>query len=166
MNWKALRAGFEDELVKIAETSLAGLSSDTLLNYPQPKSVPTEAFAKAQAILHKADQFRAIGFEKISNSIRPDEMPQFKKIFRKRRETDPPQTKLDKALSWGGHALAGAGTAKFVGGFAEKMKQHKTGKGFTPGMEAAIMAGGAGLGLLHKIRKDRRKKAWEQGHPA
>lgn len=53
MDWSTVRAAFEDELYKIAEMSLAGLSSETLLNYPKPEPMPSAAYEKAQAILQK-----------------------------------------------------------------------------------------------------------------
>jgi hypothetical protein len=53
MDWAIVRTAFEDELYKIAEMSLAGISSETLLNYPKPEPMPSAAYEKAQAILQK-----------------------------------------------------------------------------------------------------------------
>ena len=53
MDWAALKTGFRDELAKIGEVNLSGLSAETLMNYPQREPMPSAAYEKAQAILAK-----------------------------------------------------------------------------------------------------------------
>ena len=180
MFWKAVQSGFRDELTKIGEMNLSGLSAETLLNYPQPEPMPSAAYDKAQAILAKVDQFRAAGFQKTSGP-RPDVLPQLKKLL-SRKEDDPPPTALDKTLSYGGHVLGGTGAAKFLGDAAEtglsayhthlqrkgkeglKFMNEKFTEGKLPARyKAGILAAGASLGLAHKIRKDIRRKRWKKG---
>lgn len=182
MIWEALKAGFDDELAKISEVNLAGLSAETILSYPQPEPMPSAAYEKAQEILRKADSYRAQGFDK-SSSPRPDMLPQLRRLTR-RRDSDPPPSKLDKAVGYGGHTLAGTGAAKFVGDAVEtglsaahtRMQRHgKPGfkfmnEKFTEGKlparhKAAILAAGAALGVAHKVRKEHRRKKWQEGHP-
>lgn len=176
MDWAALKTGFRDELAKISEVNLAGLSAETLMNYPQREPMPSAAYEKAQAILAK---MQPGGAEKTAGP-RPDVLPQLRRML-SRRESDPPPTKFDKALGYGGHVLGGAGAAKFVGDAAEtglsaihKRLQDKGGTGFkvmnekfTEGKlparyKAGILAGGAALGLAHKLRKEHRRKQWQQ----
>lgn len=174
MTWEeALKAGFDDELKKISEVNLSGLSSEALLEYPQRQSMPSAAYEKAQAILAKVQRPEE---KTAAFSPDPGRMPQASRLFgrKRRREGDPPPGKMEKLKSIGGHAIAGAGTAKFVGDFAEQalasrktvppfmMKKYYEGR-FPPAVKAAIMAGGAGLGLAERARKERRKKKWQQG---
>lgn len=182
MHWKALQEGFRDELTKIGEMNLSGLSSETLLSYPQPEPMPSAAYDKAQAILARLPSIKTEGVEKTSGP-RPDVLPQLKRLLR-RREDDPPPTALDKTLSYGGHILGGTGAAKFVGDAAEtglsayhthlqrkgkeglKFMNEKFTEGKLPARyKAGILAAGASLGLAHKLRKEHRRKKWQKGHP-
>lgn len=163
MDWQAIRVGFEDEFMKIAEMSLAGLSSETLMSYPKPEPMPSAAYEKAQQIIAKMQPKE---MEKEADSVRPDQMPQLKKLFRKRRkEEDPPPSVIDRVLSHGGHTLAGAGAAKFSGDAVEKIREGLFNKGpFSHRTKALILAGGATAGLANKVRKDRRRKKWNERH--
>lgn len=177
-----VQAGFRDELAKIAEVNLSGLSTDTLMSYPKPEPMPSAAYDKAQAILAKVSAYRAAGFQKTSGP-RPDMLPQLRRLTR-RKENDPPKTKLDKSLEYAGHTLAGTGAAKFTGDAAETglgaLHKHLQSKG-KPGFKvmtekwtegklparykAGILAAGATLGFAHKLRKEHRRKKWQEGHP-
>lgn len=164
MLWDALKAGFDDELMKIAETSMAGLSSETLLNYPQPRSMPSEAYAKAQAILKKAEQYN-LPSEKTANadSPRPDMLPSLRRVVRRRRD-DPPPTKGETALSYGANTLGGAGAAKFLGDWVEKGREAAGKSGLSTKAKFTIMTTGGALGLANKARKEHRRKKWQAGH--
>src|SRR6516165_318516 len=105
MDFEALKRGFEDELQKISEVNLSGIDAETILSYPKPEPVPSAAYEKAKSILSK---MRPLGEEKTA-FIRPDMMPGLKKITR-RKDSDPPPSATDKALSVGVHGLAGAGS--------------------------------------------------------
>lgn len=180
MNWAAIKRGLDDELLKIAEFSLAGLSPENLAAYPRPEPMPGEGFSKAQSILQKAEQYAGIGSEKtaarVSGAYSPDQLPFFRRI--KKKSDDPPPTKVDKGLSWAGHVLAGTGAAKFVGdnvethlsGYAHrnpgKLKfmelEHNVGR-LPPSVKSAILAAGTVAGIAHKVRKEHRKKKWQEG---
>lgn len=164
MNWDALYAGFRDELDKIAEVNLRGLSSETIRSYPQPQPMPSEAYEKAQAILARAQQMQ-LPVEKTADAIRPDQLPQIKRFFRKRNKNDdPPPGKTEAALSYGGHTLAGAGAAKFTSGAVDEVRQAMKKAPLSPKAKSLALAGGAALGLGNKIRKDVRRKRWQKGH--
>ena len=158
MDWAALKTGFRDELAKISEVNLAGLSAETLMNYPQREPQPSAAYDKAQAILAKVQPG---GSEKTAY-IRPDMMPQLKRF--RRKEGDPPADKVDNALAYGGNILAGTGAAKFTGDSVEKFREAVTKKTFSPKTKAFILAGGALAGLGNKVRKEHRRRKWQEGH--
>lgn len=176
MDWIAFKQGFEDELQKIGEIDLSGLKAETLLNYPQPQEAPSEGYSKAKAILAKVRQIPIYTEEeKTAGSPDPSVLPQMNRLFgRKKKNEEPPQGKIEKAKSVGGHALAGAGSAKFTGDFVEQAlasrktlphfmtKKYYEGR-FPPVVKAGVMAGGAALGLAERARKERRKKKWQAG---
>jgi hypothetical protein len=227
MDWVAIKAGFDDEILKIAEVSLAGLSAETLMDYPKPEPMPSAGYEKAQQIIAKMQPkseekvaavkdvlkatLKSVGKDaaaegrkivkrtvttttagiptylgiKASNSkkktkkkkkpkhkvkradaVRPDQMPQLKKLLRKRKKSqEPPPDKIDNALSYGGNTLAGAGAAKFLGDWAEKGIQSAGGAGLSNRAKMGIMTAGGMIGLANKLRKDYRRKKWEQSHP-
>lgn len=169
MNWAAIRAGFEDELYKIAEMSLAGLSSETLLNYPRPEPMPSAAYEKAQAILQKVrSNFPDAGVEKTSR-IRPDLMEPGPDAMLSKSKSEPGATA--QAKSFGAHVLGGAGAAKFMHDWVDTGRQayqkpvtKTVGKIFkkkitmppapaNPKTKFLVMSGGAALGLGEYARK-------------
>ena len=181
MFWERLLDSFKDELEKISEVNLSGLKAETIQSYPQPEPMPSAAYEKAQAILQK------MGPTPIktaaARSPRPDVLPELHRLLKKhKKEEEPPDTKLDKSLNWGGHVLGGTGAAKFIGDAAETglaahnfnriaknkaplkfmMNRYYEGK-FAPPVKRGILAAGAALGLAHKIRKERRKKLFKEG---
>jgi hypothetical protein len=106
MDWTAFKRGFDDELQKISEVNLTGLSAETLLSYPKPEPMPSAAYEKAQAILAKV---QPLGTEKTS-AIRPDRMePGYDAVLSDKKK----QTKSE-VKSVGAHVLGGAGAGKFL----------------------------------------------------
>lgn len=106
MDWEALKRGFDDELQKISEVNLSGLSSETLLSYPKPAPMPSAAYEKAQAILSKV---QPLGTEKTAK-VRPDRMePGYDEVLSNKKK----QTKSE-IKSLGAHVLGGAGAGKFL----------------------------------------------------
>lgn len=163
MLWRVVQVGFRDEMRKISEVNLSGVSAETLMNYPQPEPMPSAAYEKAQAILSRVGSVKTEGVEKTSGP-RPDVLPQLRRLAR-RKDGDPPPNDLDKAMAYGGNILAGAGAAKFTGDAGEKIREGFGGKSLTPKTKALILIGGATAGLANKIRKDRNRKKWQEGHP-
>lgn len=168
MDWAALRSGFDDELDKIGEVNLAGLSAGTILNYPEPQPAPSEAFDKARSILMKAQKYQDLspqdGEEKIAKvvALRSEQFPQAIQKKR-RRDSEPPPGNVEKAKSIGGHMLAGAGATRFVHDWSEHVHKAKGGASFSPRHKALAVATGATLGLSEWARKQRRKKKWQEG---
>lgn len=104
MDWDALKRGFEDELQKISEVNLSGLSAETLLSYPKPEPMPSAAYEKAQAILAKVPP----SVEKTAK-VRPDRMePGYDTVL-----SDKQKAKSE-VKSLGAHVLGGAGAGKFL----------------------------------------------------
>jgi hypothetical protein len=174
VNWDRIRAGLEDELYKIAEVSLAGLSANTVLNYPAPQPMPSAAYEKAQAILQKAQQFQSLSApqeeeEKEAAARTPDSMPGMERLLRlrRRRQVDePPPGKMEKVKSFAGHTIAGAGTAKFVHDWVDAVHhatKNTTDHHASPRAKALAISAGGLLGTAEYFRKQHRKKKWEQG---
>jgi hypothetical protein len=162
MDWRLAREGFRDELTKIGELNLSGLSAETLMSYPQPEPMPSAAYEKAQAILAKVGPIKTEGVVKTSQ-FRPDMLPQYKRLAR-RKAGDPPPDKIDTALGYGGNILAGTGAAKFTGDAVDKVREAVTGKTFSTKTKAIILGAGAAAGLANKLRKEHRRKKWQEGH--
>lgn len=172
MDWGALKAGFRDELSKIGEVNLHGLSSETILNYPAPEPMPSAAYEKAQAILQKAQRYQSVApppqEEKTAGSPRPDVLPQLNRLLNKhmKKEDEPPPGKIDKAKSLAGHTLAGAGAAKFIHGAVETgVQTRRTGVQrfykLDPKWQAGALAAGAAMGAGEYFRKQHRKRKWQ-----
>lgn len=182
MNWAIVRAGFEDELYKIAEMSLAGISAETVLNYPQAEPMPSAAYEKAQAILQKVRSFHPDGAEKTSASrIRPDQYEPGPDEVLAKRKGEPGASAQAKSL--GAHVLGGAGAAKFFHDWVDTGRQaygkHPTqtvGRIFkkkvpglplppNPKVKFLVMSGGATLGLGEYARKRIVKAHKAKHHP-
>ena len=170
MDWAALKNGFEDELLKIGEISLAGLKAETLLNYPEPQIPPSPGYEKAKAILQKAQQYQELSpeEEKVAHIGMPDELPKIQVLMRRRKKRgdEPPPGKIEKAKSLGAHTLAGAGAGKFLHSAVESAVQAKKNRWdvYLPTRSRfGAVAAGAGLGAAEWARKEHRKKKWQQG---
>jgi hypothetical protein len=106
MDWAAFKRGFDDELQKISEVNLSGLSAETLLGYQKPEPMPSAAYEKAQAILAKV---QPLSTEKTAK-VRPDRMePGYDAVLSDKKK----QTKSE-VKSVGAHVLGGAGAGKFL----------------------------------------------------
>jgi hypothetical protein len=162
MFWDTILVSFNDEMEKIA-LSLSGISTDTLLNYPKQQIMATPGVEKAQKVIDKLPSIKTAAYGP------PDQLPNFGRIFSTKKKKEPPPGKIEKAKSVGGHALAGAGSAKFMGDFAESAlaaakpsakvlnHQYYWGK-FPPKVRAGIMGTGASLGIAERFRKEHKRK--------
>jgi hypothetical protein len=166
--WEALRDGFEDELAKIAEMNLSGLSSETLLTYPRPQPVASDGYAKAKAILAKAQQLQPV--EKTAGPD-PSVLPRLSVLGRRKKKQEAPPGKIDKAKEVGVHMLAGAGAAKFIHGAVEAGVQSRRPMPqrfwkLDPKWQVSAVATGAGLGAAEWARKRHAKKKLEKSSGA
>jgi hypothetical protein len=173
--WDALKAGFRDELSKIGEVNLAGLSAETLFNYPAPAPMPSAAYEKAQAILQKAQRFQSLSAPqeeaKEAAARNPDSMPGMERLLRRHwkahaKDDGPPPDKIDKVKSFAGHSIAGAGTAKFVHDWVDALHhgvKNTHDHHANPRTKAVAITAGGLLGTAEYFRKQHRKKKWERG---
>jgi hypothetical protein len=142
MDWKQVRASFDDELYKISEISLSGLSTETTLQNSQPPPpMESPGFQKARAIL---DMMGGDAKEKLSYSYYNNQFPRLAKGGLQGEPTPPPD-KIDKLKSLGAHVLAGGGAGRFASEFSPK--------GATPKERFIGTAVGAGLGAAEYARK-------------
>lgn len=161
MRWDRVRFGFYDELEKIAEVNLSGLSPDTVLKNSAPlPPMETAGFSKARDILGRAEQAKTA-------SVIPGSavgMPQMQR-FKDEERKDP--SAMGQAKSLAGHTLAGAGAGRLVGwashgpklGVTEAAKQSLHGRQW---YGTAIGAGiGAGTYGLRKLREKQMEKRQE-----
>lgn len=147
MRWDRVKASFLDELEKISEVSLLGVSSERALAVPEPSPMETAGFLKARALLERAEQMKTAAAQQ------PGQKKQ-------------PQTVIQQAKGFGGHVLGGMAGGKFLSDFAHgpqlamtdaaRATQHRTGW-------KATAAGGA-LGAAEYGR--RRIKQWRQSKTA
>lgn len=166
MDWEGIQQGFWDELGKIAEVNLSGLSTKTLLDYPQAEPMETPGLQQARRILALADQYRPAieGAEKsaaASHGVRPDRLPSITVLVGKRKKQEKPD-KVDQAKRVAGHALAGAGAGKFLHDWTESAIQtgKKTTDRLAPRYKLLATTGGAALGLAElgrKVHKERKQ---------
>lgn len=106
MFWEHVKTGFLDELTKISEVSLSGLTPGALLSAPSPKPMMTEGYQKAQHILELADQIK-------TSSVMMN--PGIGRLTNKNSD-DPSAVQQAKGL--GAYALGGAGAGRMIGEFA------------------------------------------------
>lgn len=165
MFWEALKNGFEDELKKIGEVSLAGLSAETILSYPHPQPVPSDGYEKAKTILAKA---QSLPLSEKTAGPDPSVLPRLSVLGRRKRKQEaPPSSKIDKTKEVGVHMLAGAGAAKFIHGAVEAGVQSRRPMPqrfykLDPKWQVGAVAAGAGLGAAEWARKRHAKKKWEK----
>jgi hypothetical protein len=156
MDWEGLRTGFFDELSKIAEISLHGLSPETVLEKSQPPPpMETPGLTKAQAIL---DRVQTI---KTAAPIRGSSigLPQYRSLG---NSGEVPQTGFDKAKRMGVHAVGGVGIGKLMTEFGNHIHNvaTKAPTPLKPSSKTSLIGMGAGglLGLANYARTAHREK--------
>lgn len=107
MIWDVVKAGFLDELAKIAAVDLRGLSPETLMSQQPPEPMMTEGYNKAKAILDRSQMMKTAGYR---HGTSPNKMPAFSRLESKQEEKDPKTHAKGLFLS----SMAGGG----VGGAA------------------------------------------------
>ena len=104
MNWDGTRTGFFNELAKIAEFSLRGLSPETVMEKSQPPPpMETPGFDKARNILARASQTKTAASRHVQRVL--PLQPGIGKLTHQGDESSPEQAK-----SVAGYGLAGLGT--------------------------------------------------------
>jgi hypothetical protein len=156
MNWATFRTGFYDELSKIAEISLHGLSPETVLEKSQPPPpMETPGLAKAQAILDKVQTIKTAA--RLRGSALG--LPQYQSMG---SSGDAPQTGVDKAKRMGVHAVGGVGIGKLMTEFGNHIHNvaTKAPTPLKPSSKTSLIGMGAGglLGLANYARTAHREK--------
>lgn len=108
MNWSATRQGFLDELEKIAEFNLSGLSPENVMKgSTPPPPMETVGFTKARDILGKAQMAKTSSTRHVKRML-----PTQPGIGKLTHQGD--ESKAEKAKSVGGYGAAGAGLGKLT----------------------------------------------------
>lgn len=138
MDWQHLKDAFDDELIKIAEVSLRGLSPESVLQGSEPLP-PSDSpgFQKARSILELAAS-QGQPLEKVSYRY-------YQQFQGKKKEPELQPDAIDKVKSFGLHVLSGGGAGRFAAEFRPK--------GATPKQRFIGTAVGAGLGAAEYGRK-------------
>lgn len=116
MDWRGVRAGLFDELDKIAQVDLRGLSNETLMSSQAPPEIASPGFAKAKSILDMAQQLEGEQV-KTSAAKRKSTFPQQPNYPFNGKLTNPEdKSRSEQAKGVLGYTAAGAGT----GGLAHR----------------------------------------------
>ncbi len=140
MYWDRVRAAFEDELEKIAEISLHGLSPGSVLEHGNPPPpFPSAGYEKAKEILERAETIK----------LAAPYVPNTPGAPKKDKDSPKP---VQEAKSLGAHTLVGAGAGAMAAGMT--FHPHKL-----PDITKAHTAkwygtaAGAGLGAAEYARR-------------
>lgn len=158
MDWARIEAGFYDELAKIAEVSLSGLSPQALLGQKPTQPFSTPGLAKANSILDRYEQLQQPQAVKMAAPRVPfnPSLPEFNRVTgAKKKGKKEERTTVEQGKSLAGHTLGGMGIGRLVGEMAhgsrvplnDKARQALHGKRWW-----GAVAGG-GLGALEFARK-------------
>ena len=159
MNWDAARAGFEDELFKIADVNLRGLSAETVMKASQPPpAMETPGFQKARDILGRASMMKTSASRHVTGSGSALGLPQIQRM----KDADQKDPSLaGRATSLAGHTGAGAGVGRMVGFMAHGPHLTEANKKSLHSKQWYGTAIGAGVGAASYLGR----KAY-QGHQA
>lgn len=149
MNWEAARLGLVDELMKIADFNLRGLSPSTVIEKSQPPPpMETPGFDKARDILSRASQIKTAASRHVQRAL-----PTTPGIGKLTHQGD--NSTNEKAKSVAGYGLAGLGGGRAIAEFAHGPKVpnaaafHRN-KWYG---SAGGLAAGAGYGLYRAHQK-------------
>lgn len=123
MDWARVKVAMRDELEKIGEISLSGLSPRTVVERGQPAPpMPNAGLDKAMRMLDQLDAAQAM--PKVASPHIPfnPDLPQVNRVTggKKRKKEKPSAVERGKSL--GGHIIGGAGAGRFVGEFLHGSK--------------------------------------------
>lgn len=161
MDWARMQTGFFDELRKIAEISLHGLSPGTVLEKSQPPPpMETPGLSKAQAILDRAQS------TKTAARLRGSAIgvPEYRNLGK--APAGPPPTVTDKAKKIGVNAVGGMGIGKLMTEFGNHIHNMATKAPvpLKPSSKTSLIGMGVGgaLGLANYARNAHREKKFSK----
>lgn len=155
MTWDITKAAFKDELEKIAEINLSGVTPERLSSmFEGAPPMETVGYEQAKAVLMKRQQMQKTAATPIPR------LPQLKRLTRPgfKNEDGPPPDAIDKMKRLGGHILAGAGAGRFAAEFTPHAVE--------PKRKFIGTAIGAGLGAAEFARKAYRQRKFEKSKTA
>lgn len=119
MLWDVVHAAFADELMKIGQISLAGLSPQTVLERSQPAPpMETAGLSKALAILDRYEAATAmpkVAAPRIPFNPNLPEINTLTGAKKKRRKKGEEPAVLERSKSLAGHTLGGMGIGRLAG---------------------------------------------------
>jgi hypothetical protein len=149
-----MRIGLLDELTKIADIDLTGLSPQTVLERGQPAPpMETSAVAKAFSVL---DRLGSMETKTAAPSTNQFTMPGFDALSarsssgRKKGSKHPEVVVVDRAKSLGAHTLGGAAAGKLIG---EALPATKAAREVVRKSGRIGVAAGAAVGASEFARK-------------
>lgn len=144
-------------MLKTSEVDLRGIKPQTVLdNSQQPPPFESIGFQKAKAILDATPTQKTAGIRHGQGT----RLPQIQRLTKEDKKDGPPPDLVDKAVSVGGHTLAGAGAGRFLTEFAHGTKLPDPAK-FHAAKWKGTAIGGA-LGLAGLARKKYRQAKFEK----
>jgi hypothetical protein len=108
MLFEDMKTSFLDELEKISDISISGLSPETVLNSPKPEPMETSGLDKARQILLKHETIKTAA-KKAKPLMEGFKLPTVS------GEAPAKKNAWDHTKSVAGHGLAGAGAGKMIG---------------------------------------------------
>lgn len=165
MDWSVIRHSFIDELEKIAEFNLSGLSPENVMKgSTPPPPMETVGFSKARDILGRAQMTKESGTKQVKRML-----PTNPAIGKLTHQGD--DSSSEKAKSVAGYGLAGLGASKAIHGLGASMPSvyHATehpsldphvrfaNKARLNAVGHGMMLGGTALGLGYGIHRQRVK---------
>lgn len=121
MRWDIVRAGMLDELSKIAEIDISGLSPQNALEAGRPAPpMETEGYTKALRIIDRA---KMMGTQSMPKTAAPrvpfnPNLPQINRLTGAKKKGKEQQTTVERGKSLAGHTLGGMGVGRLVGEMA------------------------------------------------
>lgn len=141
MYWDGIITGLSDELGKIAEFNLRGISTETIMEKGQPPPpMETPGFDKARNILSMAAQTKTASHH-VRGSGTAVGLPQVQRMTNADQKNPGV---AGQATSLAGHTLAGAGAGRLAGWASQGPKMMEAGAAHSRQWKG--MAIGAGLG--------------------
>jgi hypothetical protein len=152
--WDAVQAGMRDELEKIAEIDLSGLSPRTVIERGQPAPLmQTSGLDKAFRVLDRYDAEQAVKTAAPFIPFNPD-LPQVNRVAGKRKKKSADPSVAERTKSFAGHVVGGAGVGRMAGwATARHLPTTEAAKKLHHSRQWHGMAIGAGIGMTEFARK-------------
>jgi len=144
---------FIDELEKLGEIDLAGLSHESVMRAStQAPTFETTGLSKAMRVLDRYASMPKTAAPRVP--FNPD-LPQFNRVTGAKRKKKDKADAVERGKSLGGHVIGGAGAGRFIGEFAHGPKApiSQAAKAALHGKKYWGTVAGAGVGLTEFARK-------------